>query len=467
VVSVPVYKWALPDNTYPLKGLITAILKGEIEIALFTSGIQVQHVFQLAQSMGKEPQLREALAKVAIGSIGPMASETLQSFGLAPDFEPEHPKMGFLVKAAAERGGDLYKKKFQSAHVSIPTLPSSQTLLFDSLFMKACRKEPTPRAPIWIMRQAGRYLPGYRQVRDMVSFLELCKTPELACEVTVTAQEVLGVDAAILFADILLISEPLGFQLEFVESGGPVIHNPFREASDLARLKEVDVEDDLGYVLEAVRKIRHRLKPNIPLIGFAGAPFTLASYLIESGGTKDYFKTREVLGDIMVWDGLMNRLVKATTDYLNAQIVAGAQAVQLFDSWVGILTPDEFQRLILPYLKTLIKGILPGVPIIYFGTNTEPFFPWLKDTGATVIGVDWHTPLDQAWKKLGDVAIQGNLDPSILLTNPNKIKVEAERILRSVAGKPGHIFNLGHGILPQTPMDNVHALIQTVKEWKN
>src|SRR5258708_3363176 len=310
-------------------------------------------------------------------------------------------------------------------------------------------------------------MPQYRQIRSMVSFLDLCKNPDLAAEVTVHAQQELGVDAAILFADILLITEPMGFQLEFVESGGPVIRNPFRAGTDLKRLRDFDAEEELGYVMEAIHQIRARLKPDIPLIGFAGAPFTLASYVIEGGGSKDYFHTREVLSDIVLWDELMKRLVASTISYLNAQIDAGAQAIQLFDSWVGILTPEEFQRLVLPYLKVLIKGLKPGVPIIYFGTQTEPFFPWLKDTGATVIGVDWHMDLDKAWKQLGKVAIQGNLDPSVLLTSPDKIKVEAESILRKAGGKPGHIFNLGHGILPQTPVDNVHALIQTIKEWKN
>jgi uroporphyrinogen decarboxylase len=405
---------------------------------------------------------------MVVGSIGQVTTEALKSQGVTPDFEPEHPKMGHLVKEAAEKCPDLVKMK-ASAHirVSAPTLKNPATLLQDSLFLKACRREAVPRTPIWIMRQAGRYLPQYRQIRAMVSFLDLCKNPDLAAEVTVHAQEELGVDAAILFADILLITEPMGFQLEFVESGGPVIRNPFRVAADINRLREFDAEDDLSYVMEAVRQIRHRLKPDIPLIGFAGAPFTLASYIIEGGGSKDYFNTRTVLGDIVLWDELMKRLVASTISYLNAQIAAGAQAIQLFDSWVGILAPDEFQRLVLPYLKTLIKGLKPGVPIIYFGTQTEPFFPWLAETGATVFGVDWHVSLDKAWKQLGKVAIQGNLDPTVLLGDPNRIKVEAEKILRLAGGRPGHIFNLGHGILPQTPVDNAHTLIETVKAWKN
>jgi uroporphyrinogen decarboxylase len=285
----------------------------------------------------------------------------------------------------------------------------------------------------------------------------------------VAAQQILGVDAAILFADILLIAEPLGFQLSFVENGGPVIHNPFRSGEDLKRMENVEVAYDLSYVMQAVRLIRSSLKPHIPLIGFAGAPFTLASYLIEGGGSKDYYQTRIVLSEIKIWDELMKKLVAATVSYLNAQVAAGAQAVQLFDSWVGILSPEEFQRLVLPYLKLLIlhfSRLQPGIPVIYFGTQTSPFYPWLKDTGATVIGVDWRVDLDKAWKQLGDVAIQGNLNPDVLLTDPDTVCRETEKILRLAGGKPGHIFNLGHGILPQTPMENVQAMIETVKNWK-
>ncbi len=470
VTAVPVYRWALPEDTRPLRDLIDSILHNEVQVALFTSATQIHHVIQLAAEMGQEDQIKDALSRMVVGSIGPVASEALKNYQIVPDFEPEHPKMGFLVKEAGEQAPEIFKTKKQSTPTmkaaAAPSMKKAPPVLKDSLFLKACRKEATEGTPIWIMRQAGRYLPGYRQIREMVSFLDLCKNPDLAAEVTVSAQEVLGVDAAILFADILLITEPLGFQLEFVENGGPVIRNPFRKPDDLKRLNPVDGASDLGYVMQAVKKIRSNLQSDIPLIGFAGAPFTLASYLLEGGGTKDYFHTRSVLGDIKVWDELMRKLVSATASYLNAQIDAGVQAVQLFDSWVGILAPDEFQRLVLPYLKMLIGGIKPGVPIIYFGTQTEPFFPWLKDTGATVIGVDWHVDLDKAWKQLGNVAIQGNLDPQILLTDPDKIRVEAEKILRMAGGRPGHIFNLGHGILPQTPVENALALVETVKNWK-
>jgi uroporphyrinogen decarboxylase len=316
------------------------------------------------------------------------------------------------------------------------------------------------------MRQAGRYLPQYQAVRSKVSFLELCKTPELAAEVTVTAQETLGVDAAILFADILLIAEPLGFKLEFVESGGPVIRNPFRSGSDLARLNEVNPTGDLNYVLKAVSLIRSRLKPDIPLIGFAGAPFTLASYLIEGGGSKDYLHVKALLKEETIWNALMEKLVTATTAYLNAQAASGVQALQLFDSWIGILSPDEFKQLVLPHLKKLIAGLTPGVPVIYFGTQTAPFFPYLKETGAMVVGVDWRTPLNEAWKQLDGLAVQGNLNPEVLLTDPETVRRETKKILVLAGTRPGHIFNLGHGILPKTPMENVWAMIETVKTFK-
>jgi uroporphyrinogen decarboxylase len=379
--------------------------------------------------------------------------------------------MGFLVKETAERGRAIFEKKNSGVPVqtsiSAPTAPRKILTLADSLFLKACRKERTERTPLWIMRQAGRYLPEYQAIRSTVSFLTLCKRPDLAAEVTVSAQEVLGVDAAILFADILLISEPLGFQLEFADHGGPVIADPFRGSEDLKRLKDVNGPKDLSYVMEAVRLIRKRLKPDIPLIGFAGAPFTLASYLIEGGGSKDYIHTRAVMrGDFAVWDELMRRLVTGTVSYLNGQIDAGAQAIQLFDSWVGILTPEEFKRFALPYIQEVIRGLKP-VPVIYFGTETHPFFPQLKSTGANVIGVDWRTDLMNAWQQLGDVAVQGNLDPQVLLTDPGTVRKKTLELLQKVNGRPGHILNLGHGILPNTPMENVRALIETVKGWKN
>jgi uroporphyrinogen decarboxylase len=468
VVSVPVYRWALPEDIKPLTHLIEGIIKNEVQVVLITSAQQMNNVLEVSRGLGLEKRLLEAFSRVVIGSIGPIATESLRAKGIEPDFEPEHSKMGFLVKDASEKARTLYEKKTMSRVQTISSSAFVPSLsLNDSLFIKACRQEPVERTPLWIMRQAGRYLPEYRAIRSTVSFLTLCKRPDLAAEVTVSAQEVLGVDAAILFADILLISEPLGFHLEFAESGGPVISNPFRGAADLARLQEFDSVKELSYVMEAVKLIRRRLKPHVPLIGFAGAPFTLASYLIEGHGSKDYFHTRSIMeGDFSVWDELMKRIVSATTSYLNGQAAAGAQALQLFDSWVGILSPAEYKRFVLPYVQQLIKGLKPGIPVIYFGTETAPFYPFLKETGANVIGVDWHMNIDQAWGRLGNIAVQGNLDPNVLLTTPENVRQETEKVLKLVNGKPGHIFNLGHGILPSTPLENVHAMIETVKNWK-
>ncbi len=470
VVSLPVYRWALPEDTKPLAKLIESIIEGVVPVALFTSAQQIHNTMEVARGLGLEEKLRGALARMVIGSVGAIASEALKSQGLTVDVEPEHPKMGFLVKEVAEKCHELHEKKETAVPLEVtPRVAPKEpvTSLKDSLFLKACRKEKTDRTPLWIMRQAGRYLPEYREIRSTVSFLTLCKRPDLAAKVTVSAQEVLGVDAAILFADILLIGEPMGFNLEFADHGGPVIRNPLREAADIKRVKEVDGAKDLSYVMDAVRLIRRDLKPHIPLIGFAGAPFTLASYLIEGGGSKDFYQIRKVLAEQPeLWDDFMKRIVAATISYLNAQVAAGAQALQLFDSWVGILSPEEFKKFALPYVKLLISGLKPGVPVIYFGTETAPFYPLLKSTGASVVGVDWRTDLGQAWKELGDVAIQGNLNPEVLLTNPDNVRKETEKVLKSAAGKPGHIFNLGHGILPATPMENVRAMIETVKGWK-
>ena len=309
VYSVPVYRWALPEDARPLVHLVESIAQGEVAVALFTSATQVQNVFQVAKGIGLEEKLKEAFSRMVVASIGSVCSEALREHGLEVDLEPEHPKMGFLVKETSEKCAEICKKKnaapVRMAKARAQTIPTS---IENSLFLKACRKEPVPRTPLWIMRQAGRYLPEYRNVRAKVSFLELCKTPELAAEVTISAQEALDVDAAILFADILLISEPLGFKPEFAEKVGP-----------------------LGVFPKATS-------------------FTLASYLIEGRGSKDYYHTRTVMSDIKVWDELMKKLVNATVSYLNAQVNAGAQAIQLFDSWLGIVSPEEFKSLFLPFL---------------------------------------------------------------------------------------------------------------------
>jgi uroporphyrinogen decarboxylase len=304
----------------------------------------------------------------------------------------------------------------------------------------------------------------YRAIRSKVPFLELCKRPDLATEVTVTAAEVLGVDAAILFADILLILEPLGFDLQFAKGEGPSIHNPVRGPADVDRVGPLEDPAPLGFVFEAVRSIRASLPPAIPLIGFAGAPFTLACYAIEGGGSRHYENAKSFMyRDHGAWDALMARLVDATVRYLNGQIAAGAQAVQVFDSWVGNLSVDDYRRFVQPHMKRLFSLLDPSAPSIHFGTETCSLLELQREAGGAVVGLDWRVELDEAWDRLGrDVGVQGNLDPVVLFAPLSEIERQTRRILHQAGGRPGHIFNLGHGILPHTPVDHVRALVDMV-----
>ena len=306
-------------------------------------------------------------------------------------------------------------------------------------------------------------MPEYRAVREKLGFLELCHSPDAAAEVTITAAERLGVDAAIIFADILLVLEPMDVGLEFTRGDGPAIRRPVRTGADVDRLAEVDV-GALAYVAEAVRRARGALRPDVPLIGFAGAPFTLASYLVEGGGSRTYARTKAfMLEDPGAWRALMERLVRVVAAYLNAQIAAGADAVQLFDSWVGCLAPADYRTHVLPHVRALVGALRPGTPVIHFGTGTAGFLEAMRAAGGDVIGLDWRVDLDAAWARLGhDVAVQGNLDPAALLGPIADIRAHAAAILGQAAGRPGHIFNLGHGILPETPVDHVRALVDAV-----
>jgi uroporphyrinogen decarboxylase len=315
------------------------------------------------------------------------------------------------------------------------------------------------------MRQAGRYMREYRSLRAQYGFLELCKRPDLATEITIMPVERLGVDAAILFADILLILEPLGVGLEYSKGDGPVIHRPVRSPGHVDALKPFDARE-LAFVYEAVKKIRAALADKVPLIGFAGAPFTLASYLIEGGGSRNYVHTKKLFYAAPdAWHRLMELLARQIADYLNQQIAAGAQAVQLFDSWAGCLSPGDYERFAMPYTKAVIDAISPGVPVINFSTGTAGSLRKIRAAGGDVIGLDWRVNLDEAWGKIGhDIAVQGNLDPVVLFASPAEIKKRAAEILRRAAGRPGHIFNLGHGVLPETPVENVIALVDAVHE---
>lgn len=331
-------------------------------------------------------------------------------------------------------------------------------------FLRACRREETPYTPIWLMRQAGRYMPEYRAVRSRHTFLEMCKNPDAAAEVTVRAVERLGVDAAIIFADILLILEPLGFGLEFTEGNGPVIQDPVRTPADVDRLAEIDAAAECSFVYEAIRRAKAALR--VPLIGFAGAPFTLASYIIEGSGSRNYLRTKRFMySEPEAWHTLMRRLTEAVSSYLNEQIDAGVDAVQLFDSWVGCLAPDDYRRFVQPHVKRLIAELSPGVPVIHFGTSTSTLLEMMRDAGGDVIGLDWRIDLATGWERLGPgVAVQGNLDPVVLFAPLDELRDRAAAILDAADGRAGHIFNLGHGILPETPVDNVVALVDMVHE---
>jgi len=480
VASAPVFTWALPEDLEPLKTGIHAIVDGRIDVAVFTTGQQVHHLLQVARSMEVEDGLRDALRRVVTGSIGPMTSEALRAEGLGVDYEPDDAKMTCLVRGLARSAVLCQRRKIASEAAGVDTTRARRVdlvwsaeeageaidPLHASAFLCACRREKTSYTPIWIMRQAGRYQRAYRAFRARYSFLEMCRTPELAAEVTLLAVDQLGVDAAILFSDILLVAEPLGRQLTYEQGHGPAIRPPVRTGRDVDSLRAVDVPGALGYVFETVRLARRALHPAVPLLGFAGAPFTVASYLIEGGPSKDLQETRMLIyRDPGVWNALMERLVVVLADYLNGQIDSGVQAVQLFDSWVGWLNVDDYRAYVQPHVRELIQRLKPGVPIIHFGTHTAALLTAMKQAGGDVIGLDWRVDLAQAWEQLGyDVGVQGNLDPVVLLASPSEIRRRAQAILDKAAGRPGHIFNLGHGVLPSTPVEHVIALVDAVHE---
>jgi uroporphyrinogen decarboxylase len=317
------------------------------------------------------------------------------------------------------------------------------------------------------MRQAGRYMPEYRAVRKQHSLLEICKKPALAAEVTITAAEILDVDAAIIFADLLLPLEVMGLPFHFSAGEGPVIEKPVRTKEDIANLR-TDRAADLGYVSEAVALVAKHFGDRVPVIGFCGAPFTLASYMIEGGGSRNYVHAKKMMyNSPKEWDALMAKLVAVTTEYSAEQVRAGADVIQIFDSWVGCLSVEDYRRYVLPHVTGLVTQLQKtGAPIIYFGTDSATLLPLMKETGADVVGLDWRIPLDEGWARLKHkVAVQGNLDPVLLFAEWKEVQSRAEDILRRAAGRPGHIFNLGHGILPETPVENVRKLAQFVQEY--
>jgi uroporphyrinogen decarboxylase len=483
VIGLKLYHWELPEDLSALEASLRKIVAGDADIVLFTSGHQVVNVLHVAQCAGLGDRFRQGLRGAVVASIGPETSSTLRQNDLAVDLEAEHPKMAALIDAVALRGGDLLAKKrwlnsaapisaAQSEPAKSVAAPNDATVValdksdpaYESLFLKACRREPVKTTPIWLMRQAGRYLPEYRALREKVGFLELCKNPGLCAEVMISAVSRLGVDAAIIFSDLLPILEPMGLELEFSAGEGPVIHNPVRQARDVDRILELESVESLSFVMDTVRLTRDGLPGGIPVIGFAGAPFTLASYVIEGGASRSFLHTKTLMyRDSGAWTVLMSRLSRAIARYLNAQIAAGAHAVQLFDSWVGCLGPEDYRRYVLPHVRSIIDELPAGVPVINFATGNPALAPLQAEAGGAVIGVDWRIRLDDAWRAVGyDRAIQGNLEPAALLADRAEIRRRAKEILAQAAGRPGHIFNLGHGVLPQTPVDNAVALVEAV-----
>jgi len=507
VLPVTIYKWKLPDDVQPLRDNIQRIIDRQIDVTLFTSAQQVVHLLQVAQELGCREVLIDRLSQTVIASIGPTTTERLLEFQLPVYLEPDQGKMARLVAAAANywqqhrdqkhrpiahkwvpNSYSQEGKKMSSSDIDTSSLGSNKTLdaglladrtltenvakefasqpWYDGPFLKACRREATDVTPVWLMRQAGRYMQEYQEVRSKLTFLELCKNPSLCSEVMCTAVAKLGVDAAIIFSDLLPILEPMGFDLTFGPGHGPQIHNPIRVSLDVDRVTELVDMDSLDFVVETVRQTRNDLPRHLPVIGFAGSPFTLASYCIEGGGSKNYANTKRLMySDEIAWNTLMRKLTFSVARYLNAQVRAGAGCVQLFDSWVGALSPTDYQRYVLPHMIQLIQALPGNVPVINFGTGNPQLLPYYAAAKPSVVGVDWRMELDAAWDWIGEeFAVQGNLDPLVLLADQTIIRRQVQRILGQANGRPGHIFNLGHGIIPETPVENAVALVEMVHE---
>lgn len=474
IVRVPVYRWTAPEDVGPLAAVAREIVSGQIPVALFTNAVQVKHLFEFADA--KKEELRAALNRCVICSVGPSCSEAIVQHGLAVDFESASHKMGSFIHEAAGRALELLRVKRQASASRVTATASTATAsavepsrpeYLDSRFMKACRREPVDATPVWLMRQAGRYQRQYRELRARVPFLELCKNPDLAAEVTVSAALQIGADAAIIFADLLLIAEPMGFRLDYDRPGGPWVSPRIESAADVGKLLRIEQgADALDYLFDAVRHARWALPRALPLIGFAGAPFTLASYLIEGGPSKSFRRTKALmLSDPGAWRAFMDYLARALASVANGQIKAGAQAVQVFDSWVGCLAPDDYCQSVLPHMKTLFGSLPPDAPAIHFGVGTGALLEKMREAGGSTIGLDFRVQLDEAWQRLGPrVSVQGNLEPAVLFAGIDTIRQRAVRIIDQAGGRAGHIFNLGHGVLPETPEGNVADLIKIVHD---
>src|SRR6266851_678121 len=463
VMTVPVYRWTLPVDRGPLRAAVRTIADGEADAVIFTSASQVSNVIQIAEAEGIGAEFRRGLGAVALGSIGPVCSQELRGHGVTIDFEPEHPKLGHLIREAAARSAAILAEKrggagsasagraaasaagrtgdvadspetraaaLAAARVSGEVLSGAAAgaaapdstqhrageasgAMREHPMLAACRREAAPYTPIWLMRQAGRYMPEYRRVREQHSFLDMCSRPEVAAEVTVTAVERLHVDAAIIFADILLPLVPMRVGLHYEKGDGPMLERPLRSAADLEKIPPVVPVESLGFVGDAIRLVRKALGERMPIIGFAGAPFTLASYLIEGGGSRQYQATKTLMyTQPETWHRMMEMLARVTADYLKLQVEAGADLVQIFDSWVGSLGPDDYRRFVLPHTRSVIEAVRHAVPVIHFGTVTGNLLELMREAGGDVIGLDWRVDLAEAWERRGPgVAVQGNLDP--------------------------------------------------------
>ncbi|WP_058189127.1 uroporphyrinogen decarboxylase [Terracidiphilus gabretensis] len=345
---------------------------------------------------------------------------------------------------------------------------NADSILAGSRFVRACLRKPVDRTPVWFLRQAGRYMQEYREVRKHHTLVEICKQPQLAAEVTITAAEKLGVDAAIIFADLLLPLEPMGLDFEFQAGEGPVVHRPVRTAEDVRALR-TDRASDLEYVSVAIQKVASHFRDRLGIIGFCGAPYTLASYMIEGGGSRNYIFTKQLMyQNAPAWNALLDKIVIVLTEYCRQQVQAGADVIQIFDSWVGSLSLTDYRDYAFAASKRLVRAVQEmGVPVIYFGVDTAGLLGAMAETGADVIGLDWRQPLNEGWASVGHTrAVQGNLDPITLFAPLEILEMRVKEILRSAAGRPGHIFNLGHGIVPGTPVENVQAVAKMVRDFK-
>lgn len=366
--------------------------------------------------------------------------------------------------AADRYGVEPLKLVEMSSLIENPDLPLGMT--GGARFLRACLKKPVDRPPVWFLRQAGRYMAEYREVRKHHTLVEICKRPELAAEVTITAAEKLGVDAAIIFADLLLPLEPMGLDFEFVAGEGPMVHSPLRTVESIDRLR-VDRAGQLEYVAAAIEKVAGHFGDSLGMIGFCGAPFTLASYMIEGGSSRNYIFTKQMMySEPYGWQKLLDKLVAVLVPYCKQQVDAGADVIQIFDSWVGSLSVEDYRDYVLPVTRRLVRAVQElGVPVIYFGVDTASLLPAMRETGADVIGLDWRTPLDEGWRSMEyGCAVQGNLDPITLFAPEPILETRVKQVLAQAAGRAGHIFNLGHGIVPNTPVENVQAVVKMVKK---